>query len=217
MLDIPFLLSELAKERPVFHSEADFQHALAWKIRELHSDAKVRLERKVAGREIGLAKPIYLDLWVELHGEIAAIELKYQTVAIEHDHLGERFSLGGKGAEDNLGYDFIKDVRRLEGFVHSRPNAVGHAILLSNQPVWKHEPTGREYSKDAFRIHDGRVIEGTLMWRKVDKAGQRASALELRDAYLSSWEDYSDLGGKLGRFRYLWLRVSGSSTPQSEA
>lgn len=30
MLDLPSLLAALAHHRPVFHSEADFQLALAW-------------------------------------------------------------------------------------------------------------------------------------------------------------------------------------------
>lgn len=34
MLELPQLMSLLAKRRPLFHSEADFQHALAWHIKE---------------------------------------------------------------------------------------------------------------------------------------------------------------------------------------
>ena len=34
MLDIHQIMADLAKRRPVFHSEADFQHALAWLIHE---------------------------------------------------------------------------------------------------------------------------------------------------------------------------------------
>ena len=34
MLDIKGLLTALAESRKVFHSEADFQHALAWHIHQ---------------------------------------------------------------------------------------------------------------------------------------------------------------------------------------
>lgn len=38
------LMSQLAGTRPIFHSEADFQHALAWEIQNQHPQAAVRLE-----------------------------------------------------------------------------------------------------------------------------------------------------------------------------
>jgi hypothetical protein len=44
MLDLESTLTALAFERRIFHSEADFQHALAWKLHERHPDAKIRLE-----------------------------------------------------------------------------------------------------------------------------------------------------------------------------
>ena len=46
-LDLAAALATLAEERPLFHSEADFQHSLAWVIRERHEDIEVRLERPV--------------------------------------------------------------------------------------------------------------------------------------------------------------------------
>ena len=44
MLDITHLMNELAHDRLVFHSEADFQHALAWRIHDAMPDCGVRLE-----------------------------------------------------------------------------------------------------------------------------------------------------------------------------
>jgi hypothetical protein len=44
-------MNRLALRRPVFHSEADFQHGLAWQIQLDHPDARVRLEtRPLEGR-----------------------------------------------------------------------------------------------------------------------------------------------------------------------
>ena len=45
--DLAAALTALAERRPVFHSEADFQHELAWLVRERYSDVGVRLERPV--------------------------------------------------------------------------------------------------------------------------------------------------------------------------
>jgi|SRR5215813_7697740 len=41
---IQYCLSALSKERPIFHSEADFQFAFAWKMREQNLAYSVRLE-----------------------------------------------------------------------------------------------------------------------------------------------------------------------------
>jgi hypothetical protein len=35
MIDLDELLRALSQERPVFHSERDFQHAIAWRIHEV--------------------------------------------------------------------------------------------------------------------------------------------------------------------------------------
>ena len=57
MIDITDVLDELSKNRPVFHSEADFQHALGWKIHEKYPDFNIRLEKRVNLN----ANEIYLD------------------------------------------------------------------------------------------------------------------------------------------------------------
>jgi hypothetical protein len=44
IFEVAEILSRLAKKRPIFHSEADFQHALAWEVRGMHADADIRLE-----------------------------------------------------------------------------------------------------------------------------------------------------------------------------
>ena len=72
MLDITLLMSDLAVERPVFHSEADFQHSLAWSIHHKIPHGQVRLEYKPFAD-----KRMYLDLW--LPGKGVALELKYRT------------------------------------------------------------------------------------------------------------------------------------------
>lgn len=62
-IDPAVVFDDLLKERPVFHSEADFQHALAWSIHRVYPDAKIRLEYRPPsfGRH-------YVDLWVVNQG-----------------------------------------------------------------------------------------------------------------------------------------------------
>ena len=78
MIEVADILGELGNQRPVFHSEADFQHAFAWALHRRLPDAKVRLEFPVS-RERGRW---YLDVWVVQGNAILAVELKYKTRAL---------------------------------------------------------------------------------------------------------------------------------------
>jgi hypothetical protein len=128
MLDIHHLMSELARSRPVFHSEADFQHALAWQIREAMPDCSVRLEFKPFPDD---DKRMYLDIWLPTVG--VAIELKYPTRKLELNHNDEYFSLADHSAQDIQRYDFLKDLQRLENVVaRHQPAKAGYAVLLTN-------------------------------------------------------------------------------------
>ncbi len=60
MLDIHDVMAQLATARPVFHSEADFQHVLAWAIYRRLPDSAVRLELPHALSH----RAFHLDLWV---------------------------------------------------------------------------------------------------------------------------------------------------------
>jgi len=39
-------MASLATRRPVFHSEANFQHAFAWELQRRHEEARIRLETR---------------------------------------------------------------------------------------------------------------------------------------------------------------------------
>lgn len=106
-LDIYSVLAALAAKRPLFHSEADFQFAFAWQIGALH-EVEVRLEthpRPLVNLDVQLDWP---------DGTHTAIELKYKTRLWVGDVAGEHFALKDQGANDIGGYDFLKDVERVE-------------------------------------------------------------------------------------------------------
>ena len=121
MLDIDDLMTDLARVRGMFHSEADFQHALAWQIHEASPQSQVRLEVDVA-RAAG--RRMYLDIW--LPEERIAIELKYLTRRLDLTHRGERFALRDH-AQDLGRYEFLKDVQRLE-VMRSMPGVCGGRV-----------------------------------------------------------------------------------------
>lgn len=68
MIDLPPVMSALAKDRPVFHSEADFQHALAWEIHRRWPETSVRLEFRVP--KLGY----HLDTWMADRDSVADAE-----------------------------------------------------------------------------------------------------------------------------------------------
>ncbi len=124
--DFQKLLEDFSRHRPVFHSEADFQLALAWHIHEKFPDSQVRLEYKPFRDE-----NIYLDIWLQVPG--VAIELKYTTQKLKTERDGEVFSLRSQSAQDTRRYDFISDIARLERIVRdSGPTRAGFAVLLTN-------------------------------------------------------------------------------------
>jgi len=116
-LNIETVIQELQKQRPIFHSEADLQHALAWEIQRQHPLEAVRLEIN-----LGLGGPkVYIDILVKDRDTTYAIELKYKTAKLDAVYKGEEFHLLNQGAQDIGRYDFVKDIVRLERFVEARP------------------------------------------------------------------------------------------------
>jgi len=161
VLEISEVLSSLAKQRPVFHSEADFQHAFAWEIHQrLPSDALVRLELPVQVRQ----QFLHIDVWVVYQNATLAVELKYKTRRLTV-HIGnEQYRLKDQSAQDISRYDFLKDVQRLEQVVAVHPNSIGYAVLLTNDSAYWKKPVNHSTVDADFRLYDGRVVEGVLAW-----------------------------------------------------
>jgi len=204
---IDSLLERLAAKRPVFHSECDFQFALAWQIREEHPAARIRLERPVPDCD----HTEFTDLLVHLDHETWAVELKYKLpqrscpeVLVE----GERFRLGDQGQSLVARCEYIKDVCRMEQLVAAQHATVGIAIMLTNDAgYW--QPAKRDDQKDrAFRIHEGRILRGELGWPPEARTGDGRPTLSLRGQYTCAWQDYSIVQGS--KFRALVTRVDGS-------
>ncbi|MDK9690876.1 hypothetical protein [Azospira sp.] len=200
-------LAKLGKKHPVFHSEADFQHALAWELQLDDPTASIRLEKQVA--ESG--KRVHLDLLVQSDGEELAIELKYKTRLSNLTYAGEDFLLRNQSAQDLGRYDFIKDVGRLEVYTQAHRGSSGVAIFLTNdQTYWN--PSKKHNAVDsAFRIHEGRVLQGHAAWGDGAADGttdKRQDVLTLRHTYQVNWSDYSSFGTGLGdQFRYVLLHI----------
>jgi hypothetical protein len=153
-------MGALSATRPLFHSEADFQHALAWQLQRQHPSISIRLEY----RSRHLTQRGYVDIWIVDGDDRVGLELKYKTRPLKATVAGEDFELLGQGAQDHGRYDTLNEVQRLEQVVAAAPRATGFLLLLTNdRSYWT--ASGRPGSIDEqFRLHDERTVTGALKW-----------------------------------------------------
>lgn len=212
-VDVPAMLSALAIPRPVFHSERDFQHALAWQIQLTYPDARIRLEPRPR-------RGIHLDMLVRIGERRTAIELKYLVAALHAMVDGELFDLPSQSAQDISRHDVIKDIARVEALLDDGYADRGHVLVLSNDRSYWQQALRTDTIDAAFRIHDGRALAGTLSWAA--RAGRGTTAgrdapLHLAGRYTCRWQDYSRIvrtDGQTALFRYLPIAVGpATSTP----
>lgn len=199
-------LERLARSRPVFHSEADFQHALAWEIHQQLPQAAIHLEQPVRTDEATM----HVDLWVG-PSPATAIELKYATRALAVTVEDEEYALKNHGAQALVRYDFVEDIARLERVISAGRCRTGAAVLITNDVNYWDIPTKRDCIDAEFRVHEGRVLGGTLAWTPRASAGTtkgREETITLSGRYTLRWADYSVLPApRNGRFRYLLVVV----------
>lgn len=206
--DIKEILKKLFKERPIFHSEADFQFALAWKIKELNPESKIRLEM----RSDNFDRKEYLDILVELDNKKYPIELKYKTKKLDYEWNDkddkEKFNLSNQGAQDNGRYDFIKDISRIERIVDSI--SIGYAIFLTNdKSYWEASKNVEQSGYVDFRLDTNKqyLKNGKLKWgenitHSVNSG--RKNELNLNGKYKLEWNNTEN---EL-EFKYLLVEVN---------
>jgi hypothetical protein len=207
MFDIDRFMMELATKRPIFHSEADFQHAFAWQLHEQFPDAKIRLEYPINV----VNRRIYLDIFFTSPQKQLAIELKYKTRQIEVPNPDERYLLKGHSAQDIGRYDYLKDVSRLEQ-VSKNTSIEGYAILLTNDSGYWAGKVDKETIDMNFRLFEGREVNGSLAWLAHAGKGttkNRTEPINISGRYPIQWKDYSQVSTHLGRtFKYLIFHIT---------
>lgn len=204
-IDIPRLLSSLALKRPVFHSEADLQHELAFHVREVHHDVQVRLEYPV-----NLHGNVSVDILIRKEGKEIAIELKYLCRQFECKISGEHFLLQQQSAHNIRRYDVLKDVWRMENYLTARPAASAAVIVLSNDPLYWLGPLREGTSGAAFSLRQDRMVTGNMRWADHAAAGTmrgREEIISLGGRYEMKWQDYSIIDGRYGEFRFLYIQA----------
>lgn len=228
---IETVLLALAKERKVFWSEADFQFAFAWKLKEMFKDRNpqstinVRLERRADAFEKRddekKSGDAYIDIWVEIDKMVYPIELKYKTIQCTITDGSEEYKLKQHGACDIGCYLYLKDVERIEHISKSLGDnfGKGYAIMLTNDHLYWDKPrTSPDTTvfKD-FRIYDGRkIVAGQkLNWHpssnKQPVWQKKLLPFTLIHDYTINWKDYSELLNEEGKdipFKYSIIEIN---------
>lgn len=184
-MDIKKIIHELSLKRSTFHSEKDFQLALAWQIKE-HSDLEVNLERRFNFENGSHA---YVDISFSVDDMLFPFELKHKT--IKH------------GAKDGGRYLFIRDIERLERIVELENCGLGFAIFLTNDSGYWIKGDKETIDKD-FLLYEGRILEGVMKWKDKSFALDMKEYKEpilLKGKYEVHWRDYSQ------DFKYLLIEV----------
>lgn len=208
MIDLPKLLSELAKKRPVFHSEADMQHELAMQIRKSYSRFSIRLEYPM---DNNTATDIVI---LNDSKKIMALELKYFCRQLEHDINGEKFKLIYQRAHTNRRYDVMKDIWRMEKFLEKHPATTAGVLVVTNDPAYWEGPSKRDTIDVAFAIKKNRIVKGTLKWKSLKTKDKRREEIKLHGEYRMNWQDYSKIKDqKYGLFRFLYIPIVANKQP----
>ena len=205
------IMESLSRKRPIFHSEADFQHALALEMAYSDNFCRLRLEKRFSLPLGDEEKEIYMDIFAYLITPEeklvrAGVELKYLTKNFEMEINGEVYRLKNQSAQDQRRYDFLLDIVRLERLIERGDIDVGYAILLTNDRSYWKEPQKRSKIPNDwdFRIHENRKIEkGTILkWGeetgKNTKKG-REDSLRFQGSYTFQWKDYKKFIGQKKR------------------
>jgi hypothetical protein len=197
-------MSRLSERRPLFCSEADFQHELAYELRRDDPELGVRLEHPLGA---GMRGAIDI-LLIGQHRY--ALELKYLCKGLTTQVGDEVMVLRHQSAHDLRRYDVCKDVVRMERYAERTGH--GSAVLvLSNDPAYWQQRRRSDTLDAAFALTEMRQLGGMLQWAASAGPGTikgREEPLEIRGSYPLRWRDYSDLSGIGGRFRYLWVPVA---------
>nr|WP_047169033.1 hypothetical protein [Sphingomonas sp. Y57] len=210
MITIEPLMQRLSERRPIFYSEADFQHELAIELRTMDPDIQIRLEYP-----FGEGSRASLDVLLRKGADQFGLELKYLCRSADLTVAGERFQLRNQSARDLRRYDVCKDVVRIEEFSR-RFGAAGGVLVLTNDPAYW-SSRGRIHACDAaFDLSDLRTLSGVLAW--TDRAGAgtmkgREAPLIIANSYALRWHDYTKLAGGGGHLRYLYIPVGKHGTP----
>lgn len=186
-------INNLAKKRPAFYSEADFQFSLAWELKTLLPNANIYLERY---------EPTFnyhVDIWIEENGDFFPIELKYKTKKDEAFINGQKITLKDHSAIPLGSYDYLKDIRRIENLSQLPGFKKGYAVMLTNESMYYGTNTTTS-AYDMFKICQNLTKQAnvTMNWGLTNKqtpfqATKGRGPFALKNTYQMHWDSYNNI------------------------
>lgn len=206
MIKIEPVLASLGKRRPIFHSEADFQHELAHASRAHDPELELRLEYP-----IGTDTRASLDILLRKGEARFELELKYLCRSCD---VTRWRALRARASERTR----HSPLRRRQGHrPHGAVRGAPQGRRRGTHPQQRSRLLSSRRRADtidaAFDLADLRQLTGTLGWAANAGAGTmkgRADPLIVSGSYALRWCDYADVGGPGGRLRYLYAPVAAS-------
>lgn len=206
--DICEVIENLKRKRNIFYSEADFQFAIAWVIKELYPNAKIRLEYNPSKY-----LNIRIDVLVIIEDKWIPIELKYKTKGCTKLIDGEEYHLKNHGAKDRNCYFYLKDIERIENLKNNlKQFDRGYSIFLTNDLSYTKAPQSEKVFYKQFSLEDNINLSGELSWHKNTGFGTMKgieTSIFLKNIYKIRWQKYSKLDDTTtGTFKILINEVN---------
>ena len=201
------VLENLAKRRPLFWSEADFQFEFAWELHtKLDGKAKIYLERRF---EIDMdssdnaneksnqsttnksLNKLYVDIWVEYDNKTYPIELKYTTKRCKIYDPENPVETKEQSARDIGCYRFLWDIKRLEEIKTSLRNkeVKGYAIMLTSDAGY-YNKSEQPTLFDNFRLTEGRTIPPDTSDREFKWILNKIAAEKIKSHWTKHWPEF---------------------------
>lgn len=211
------VLENLAKRRPLFWSEADFQFEFAWELhKKLGEGANIYLERRF---ELDNDKDTrdknhnkyYVDIWVEYQDGIYPIELKYTTTVCKIDDAENPVETKEQSARDTGCYRFLWDIKRLEDIKtcllekhktsSTEKEVKGYAIMLTSDAGY-YNKSKQPTLFDDFRLTEGRTIPPDTSDRKFKWTLDKIAAEKRDSHWTKSWPEFTLKGEYILQWQY---------------
>ena len=174
MVEIRMVLEQLLDRGRIFCSEADFQFAFAWQLKETYGQ---QIEVRLEYTPWKYSDKMHIDIVAMTESGLIPIELKYRKAKLDiHLDNGDHIKLKPHTAHDTGAYEFLSDIQRLEELVRSKQYSIheAYAIMLTNDSAyWRDTRRGKQDKQPndiAFRIFDGAELSGERKWD--DAAGK---------------------------------------------
>ena len=148
--NIDLIMSKLKEKRKIFVSEADFQLEIAWIIKEIYPNAKVRLEYCPS-----FDFNMHIDILVVIDNKWIPIELKYKTKGCKKNIDNEIFNLKNHGAKDVNCYLYLKDIQRIEKIRDNVSEFIeGYTIFITNELSYTRKTLKQECVYKQFSLEN---------------------------------------------------------------